>query len=80
MADVQLSLVPRLADTHANQSVVEYLEEFLELARAGELVGIAIVGYDKGRNIQSVAIPGENPTLLLGGLTRLSHRVANSVE
>jgi len=80
MAETQLSLVPRLADTHANLSVVEYLEEFLEAAKAGEIVGIAIVGYDKGRSIQSVAIPGENPTLLLGGITRLSHRVANYAE
>jgi len=65
----KLSIVPRLADTEAAQTVVKALEIMLERAKSGDLVGVSIVGYDKSRCVCGNFVTGENPTLLLGALT-----------
>lgn len=80
MSEQLLSLVPRLSDTVANQSVLGALEEMMVLARSGELVGVFMVGYDKQRQVSGRLVPGENPTLLLGGIHLNAFRLAKFID
>ena len=76
MSEPVLSLVPKLTDSMSNQSVIEQLERFLEMARKGEIVGLCVAGYDKSRGAIHATIPGANPVLLLGEMTQASYSLA----
>jgi hypothetical protein len=75
-----VSIVPRLISTDVQDSVVRVLEEMLEQARAGDVMGLGIVLYDRGNRINSVVVPGENITMLIGGMARIQYRLTKEIE
>lgn len=75
-----VSIIPRLTSTDVQDSVVTVLEEMLERARAGDVMGVGVVLYDRGGRINSVVVPGESATLLIGGMARIQYRLTKEVE
>lgn len=75
-----VSIVPRLTSSDVQDSVVTVLEEMLEQARAGDVMGIGIVLYDRANRINSVVVPGENATMLIGGMARIQYRLTKEIE
>ena len=76
----QLSIVPQFPDNVANADVIAKLEFFLAEAKAGNIVGIALAGYDRARRNIYTIVPGENPTVLLGAVRRGEHRLNSYMD
>jgi hypothetical protein len=71
-------LVPK-SQTHS-EGCVKTLENMLEIARKGEIVGVAIAATDREGYTHTSYEPGENMATLLGALERLRHRLLTHWE
>lgn len=63
-------------------SVVEALEEWLARAKRGEFMSIAMVGVRPDMNVCNLLVSDSGPhdMLLIGGMTRATHRLLKSSQ
>ena len=75
-----LSVVEKLPKNVARRQTIEMLEYFMEEAKAGRIVSVAIVGISNGGGVVTGASYTESNVLLLGGLSRLTWQINAGVE
>jgi hypothetical protein len=79
MSTPVISLVERLPPAVSNRRAVELLESFLEDARAGRLVSVAVAGVTSTGVACTAMSNDDGGLLLLGAVTRLQHRISETM-
>jgi hypothetical protein len=62
------------------ESIIEHLEAYLKDAREGRFVMLAIVGLTRDGDAVHSITAGDDPTRLLGGISRLSHTLNQTID
>jgi hypothetical protein len=75
-----LSLVERLPPAVSNRRAVELLESFLEDARAGRIISVAVAAVSEARIAVTASSSDDDSLLLLGAVTRLKDRISASMD
>lgn len=75
-----IDITPRLPRVECQRSVIAHLEGALERARAGETIEIAVVETTPDGSTRTYWSKLENVNILLGGLSRLTHKIIAHME
>ena len=64
--------------TRSNEQVIEYLEDFLKMAKTGQITSVAIAAVDRNRDVWTAVTETIDNTLLISAITVMQHRVVSS--